>query len=187
MRYPLLIVTCLLLGMSVLVPLHAQTPAAGVPDLSGAWRGQPLMSVSTVDSRREAARQGARYPVSGLGARKDARRDSTHRTIRSARQDHRSVDSLLRTERSRSHLCASRPDVVRPVAGPRADSARSDAAVQDRSAQQQASADRGSRSDILGRLDWLVRGRRARSSTASGSTAGRGSISRASRPPTNCT
>jgi len=50
MRCPLLGVTSLVLGMSVLAPLRAQTPAAGVPDLSGAWRGQPLMSVSTVDA-----------------------------------------------------------------------------------------------------------------------------------------
>jgi hypothetical protein len=50
MRCPLLGVTTLVFGMSVLAPLHAQTPPAGVPDLSGAWRGQPLMSVSTVDA-----------------------------------------------------------------------------------------------------------------------------------------
>ena len=50
-----LFTTSALLGMFALAPplaasLHAQAPAAGVPDLSGAWRGQPLMSVSTVDA-----------------------------------------------------------------------------------------------------------------------------------------
>ena len=39
-----------LLATSAGGPLHAQAPAAGVPDLSGAWRGQPLMSISMVDS-----------------------------------------------------------------------------------------------------------------------------------------
>jgi hypothetical protein len=39
-----------LLAISAADPLHAQAPAAGVPDLSGAWRGQPLMSISMVDS-----------------------------------------------------------------------------------------------------------------------------------------
>lgn len=50
MRDRLVLVTCVLLGMSALVPLQAQTPSAPVPDLSGTWRGRPLMSVSMTDT-----------------------------------------------------------------------------------------------------------------------------------------
>ncbi|NOT25890.1 MAG: hypothetical protein HOP16_07275 [Acidobacteria bacterium] len=49
-RYSFICVVSSLLASGALAPLHAQAPPAGVPDLSGAWRGQPLMSVSTVDS-----------------------------------------------------------------------------------------------------------------------------------------
>jgi hypothetical protein len=39
-----------LLSVSALLPAAAQAPPAGIPDLSGTWRGQPLMSVSMADS-----------------------------------------------------------------------------------------------------------------------------------------
>src|SRR5689334_1188380 len=55
-----------LLGIFTLAPLavslHAQAPAAGVPDLSGAWRGQPLMSISTVDAGGKLRRKEPDIP-----------------------------------------------------------------------------------------------------------------------------
>ncbi len=51
MRCCLPLFTCALLGALLCSPLSAQGPrdASTIPDLSGAWRGQPLMSVSTTD------------------------------------------------------------------------------------------------------------------------------------------
>ena len=51
MRHRLLLFTCAALAASALAA-QAQTPAAagGVADLSGVWRGRPLMSVSMTDT-----------------------------------------------------------------------------------------------------------------------------------------
>lgn len=44
------VVWCVLVGIGAGGRLSAQAPATGIPDLSGTWRGQPLMSISMVDS-----------------------------------------------------------------------------------------------------------------------------------------
>ena len=51
MRFRLLLSVCAVLGSTVFPPLSAQGPSntSAIPDLSGAWRGRPLMSLSASD------------------------------------------------------------------------------------------------------------------------------------------
>ena len=51
MRFRLLLSVCAVLGSTVFPPLLAQRPSntSAIPDLSGAWRGRPLLSLSASD------------------------------------------------------------------------------------------------------------------------------------------